>query len=111
MSDDGVIVTTTNDLPGYEVEEVCGAVFGLVVRSRNAFSGMRVAFRALTGSEVKSYTRASAASRGEALARLQAAARARGANAVLAVRFDGGELGPAAGEIAAYGTAVRVRRR
>jgi uncharacterized protein YbjQ (UPF0145 family) len=109
MSDD-VMVVTTNDVPGYEVVEVHGAVFGLVARSRSAFSGLRVGFRSLSGSEVKSYTRASAVSRGEALERLRDAARARGANAVLAMRFDGGELGPVVGEIAAYGTAVRVRR-
>ncbi|HEX5585141.1 MAG TPA: heavy metal-binding domain-containing protein [Gaiella sp.] len=31
MSD--LIVTTMNDLPGYQVEEVFGEVFGLTVRS------------------------------------------------------------------------------
>jgi Putative heavy-metal-binding len=28
-------ISTMNDLPGYDIEEVCGEVFGLTVRSRN----------------------------------------------------------------------------
>ncbi|MDX6553275.1 MAG: hypothetical protein QOH74_1763, partial [Gaiellales bacterium] len=32
---DDIIITTTNDLPGYEVVEVHGEVFGLIVRARN----------------------------------------------------------------------------
>lgn len=109
MSDE-IIVTTTNDLPGYAVEEVFGEVFGLVARSRNAFHNMRVAMRTLSGGEVKAYTKASADSRTEAVARLKDAARARGANAVLAMRYDSNDLGSVVGEVAAYGTAVRVRR-
>ncbi len=30
-----MIISTMNDLPGYEIEEVFGEVFGLTVRSRN----------------------------------------------------------------------------
>ncbi|MGH3791528.1 MAG: heavy metal-binding domain-containing protein [Pseudonocardiaceae bacterium] len=37
-SHDSVLVVTTNDLPGYQINEVFGEVFGLTVRSRNAFS-------------------------------------------------------------------------
>jgi len=33
-----MIITTMNDLPGYEIEEVLGEVFGLTVRSRNVGS-------------------------------------------------------------------------
>jgi uncharacterized protein YbjQ (UPF0145 family) len=35
-------------------------------------------------------------------------ARARGANAVIAMRFDGNEIGDIMSEVAAYGTAVTV---
>ena len=31
-----MILTMMNDLPGYEVTEVIGEVFGITVRSRNA---------------------------------------------------------------------------
>jgi uncharacterized protein YbjQ (UPF0145 family) len=33
-----VLIVTTNDLPGWEIRRVCGEVFGLTVRSRNAFA-------------------------------------------------------------------------
>ena len=33
-----MLVVTTNDLPGWEIQRVCGEVFGLTVRSRNALS-------------------------------------------------------------------------
>src|SRR5947208_3060443 len=36
-----MIVTTMNDIPGYEVEEVFGEVMGLTVRSRNIESVQR----------------------------------------------------------------------
>ena len=31
-----MLTTTMNDLPGYEIEEVFGEVFGLTVRSRHS---------------------------------------------------------------------------
>jgi uncharacterized protein YbjQ (UPF0145 family) len=37
-------------------------------------------------------------------------ARAKGADAVLAMRFDTSEMGPNWTEICAYGTAVRINR-
>jgi uncharacterized protein YbjQ (UPF0145 family) len=33
-----MLVVTTNDLPGWEIQRVRGEVFGLTVRSRHAFS-------------------------------------------------------------------------
>ena len=109
MSDD-IIITTTNDLPGYEVVEVYGEVFGLIVRARNAFSNIGASFRTIAGGEVKGYTKLLADSRIHAVERLKEAAAERGANAVLAMRFDCNEIGGIMSEVAAYGTAVTVRR-
>jgi uncharacterized protein YbjQ (UPF0145 family) len=41
---------------------------------------------------------------------MREAARERGANAVLAMRFDCSEIGDIMSEVAAYGTAVSVER-
>lgn len=106
-----IIIATTNDLPGYEVQEVFGEVFGLIVRSRNMFSNIGATFRTVFGGEVKGYTTLLTDSREHALARLREAAAARGANAVLAMRFDTGDIGQVMNEVAAYGTAVRVVKR
>jgi uncharacterized protein YbjQ (UPF0145 family) len=109
MSDE-IIITTMNDLPGYEVEEVYGEVFGLIVRARNAFSNIGAGLRTIVGGEAKGYTKLLADSRNHAVERLKQAAVERGANAVIAMRFDCNEIGDIMSEVAAYGTAVRVRR-
>lgn len=108
---DNMIVVTTNDLPGYEVTEVYGEVFGLIVRSRNVFSNIGASFRTVFGGEVRGYTRLLSDSREHALARLRQAAADKGANAVLMMRFDSGDIGGVMNEVAAYGTAVKVVRK
>jgi uncharacterized protein YbjQ (UPF0145 family) len=105
-----IIVATTNDLPGYEVVEVYGEVFGLIVRSRNVFSNFGASLRTVVGGEVKGYTKLLADSREQAIARMRDEASKRGANAVLAMRFDSGDIGQVMNEVAAYGTAVRVKK-
>lgn len=105
-----VIVVTTNDIPGYKVVEVYGEVFGLIVRSRNLFSNIGAGFRTIFGGEVKGYTSLLSDSREHALARLREAAAAKGANAVLAMRFDSGDIGGVMNEVAAYGTAVKIAK-
>jgi len=99
-----------NDLPGYQVEEVMGEVFGLTVRSRNVGSQIGASLKSLVGGELKGMTKMLADGRKDATARLVEEAEAQGANAVLAFRFDTSELGSTWTEICAYGTAVRVRR-
>jgi uncharacterized protein YbjQ (UPF0145 family) len=103
-----ILLSTMNDAPGFKVTHVLGEVFGLTVRSRNAFSNMGAGFKALAGGELKGLTTLLQQSRHEALTRLVQEAMARGANAVLAMRFDCNEIGGTASEIAAYGTAVYI---
>jgi uncharacterized protein YbjQ (UPF0145 family) len=62
----------------------------------------------VVGGEVSGYTKLLTNSRNEARARLWSEARAKGANAVIAMRFDCNEIGGIMSEIAAYGTAVTV---
>jgi uncharacterized protein YbjQ (UPF0145 family) len=105
------LVTTTNDLPGYEVTQVLGEVFGLIVRARNAFSNIGASLRTVFGGEAKGYTQLLTDSRNQAIERLKLAAMERGGNAVLAMRFDCNEIADVMSEIAAYGTAVIVRKK
>ena len=48
-----MLISTMNDLPGYEVTEVLGEVFGLTVRSRNVGSQIGASFKSLAGGELK----------------------------------------------------------
>ncbi|OBB66606.1 YbjQ family protein [Mycobacterium sp. 852014-50255_SCH5639931] len=103
-----MLIVTTNDLPGWEIQRVCGEVFGLTVRSRNAFSQMGAGFKAMFGGELAGMTKNLAESRNEAMGRLIDEARKRGGNAIVAMRFDTTEIGDAWTEICAYGTAVQA---
>jgi uncharacterized protein YbjQ (UPF0145 family) len=105
-----VIITTMNDLPGYSVDEVLGEAFGLTVRSRNVGSQIGASFKSLVGGELKGMTKMLADGRKHATERLIEEAEAKGANAIIAFRFDTSELGSTWTEICAYGTAVRVSK-
>lgn len=99
-----------NDLPGYEIVEVLGEVFGLTVRSRNIGSQFGAAIKSIAGGELKGMTKNLVASREDVMGRMVEEARQKGADAVLAMRFDTSEMGGNWTEICAYGTAVRVRK-
>jgi uncharacterized protein YbjQ (UPF0145 family) len=101
-----VLVVTTNDIPGWEIQRVCGEVFGLTVRSRNAFSQMGAGLKSLFGGELQGMTRNLAESRNEVMGRMLEHARAKGGNAVIGMRFDTSEMGDVWTELCAYGTAV-----
>ena len=105
-----MLITTMNDVPGHSVEEVYGEVFGLTVRSRNVGSQIGASLKSLVGGELGGMTKMLAQGREEAIARLTEEAESKGANAIIAMRFDTSELGSTWTEICAYGTAVRIRR-
>jgi uncharacterized protein YbjQ (UPF0145 family) len=105
-----MIVTTMNDIPGYEVDEVFGEVMGLTVRSRNLGSQLGASLKSIVGGELKGMTKALMDSREQVMQRMVDEAESKGANAVIAMRFDTSEMGTNWTEICAYGTAVRVRK-
>jgi len=79
------------------------------VRSRNIGSQIGAGLKSIVGGELKGMTKALADSRLQVIERMSAEAEAKGANAILAMRFDTSELGSMWTEICAYGTAVRIR--
>jgi uncharacterized protein YbjQ (UPF0145 family) len=105
-----LILATTEALQGYEVVEILGLVCGSTVRSRHVGIDVQSAMQNLVGGEVIHYTKLLGEAREQALDRMVAEARARGADAVLALRFSTSEIASGAAEIMAYGTAVKLRR-
>ena len=103
-----MIVVTTNDLPGWQIDEVIGEVWGLTVRSRNAFAQVGAGLKSMFGGELKGMTKALYESRNEVMNRMIEEAESRGANAIVAMRFDTSEMGDVWTEICAYGTAVKA---
>jgi uncharacterized protein YbjQ (UPF0145 family) len=106
-----MLITTGNDLPGYEITEVLGETSGLTVRSRHVGSQIGATLKSLAGGELKGMTRMLAEGREQAIERLVEEAEAKGADAIVAMRFDSSEFMEQATEICAYGTAVRATRR
>ena len=105
-----MIISTMNDLPGYDVTEVLGEVFDLTVRSRNVGSQIGASFKSIVGGELKGMTKALVDSRNQVQQRMVEEALRKGADAILAMRFDTSEMGGNWTEICAYGTAVRIRK-
>jgi uncharacterized protein YbjQ (UPF0145 family) len=105
-----MLITTTNDIPGHEITDVYGEVFGLTVRSRNALSQFGAGLKSIMGGELKGMTKALVDSRNDVIQRMTEEAEAKGANAIVAMRFDTSEMGDTWTEICAYGTAVRINK-
>jgi uncharacterized protein YbjQ (UPF0145 family) len=105
-----MIVTTMNDIPGYAVDEVFGEVMGLTVRSRNVGSQIGAGLKSIFGGELKGMTKSLMDSRKQVMERMIEEAEAKGANAIIAMRFDTSEMAGNWTEICAYGTAVRMHK-
>jgi uncharacterized protein YbjQ (UPF0145 family) len=99
-------ITTGNSFPERETMQTLGEVFGLTVRSRNIGSSIGSGFKSLVGGELKGLTKSLATSRTEAVERMIDEATAKGANAIVAMRFDTSAMGDVFTEVCAYGTAV-----
>ena len=106
-----MLISTADDLPGYEITEVHGEVFGLTVRSRHLGSQIGAGFKSMIGGELKGMTKMLAEGRTEAIERLKEEAEAAGGNAIVTMRFDTSEFMEQGTEICAYGTAVTAVKR
>jgi len=105
----GVIVTTMNDIPGYRVVRVLGTVYGLTVTSRNWGADIGSFLKSAVGGELKYFTTMMYRARNAAVERMVGECMGRGGNAIIAQRFDTGEIKIAA-QTCAYGTACIVEK-
>jgi uncharacterized protein YbjQ (UPF0145 family) len=102
-----MLVVTSNDVPGFEIAAVYGEVFGLTVRAMPLGTAISAGVRAMGGGEIPEMSRLLAECRSEAMSRMVELAKTRGANAIVAMRFDTGSVQQLM-EVCAYGTAVWV---
>jgi uncharacterized protein YbjQ (UPF0145 family) len=100
------ILTTFEAPPGSQIARVLGPCWGITVRSRSVVGTACAGCQQIFGGEISALTTLATESRNEAMTRLEQHAMGMGANAVLAMRFDSGELMQNTNEIVAYGTAV-----
>jgi uncharacterized protein YbjQ (UPF0145 family) len=103
-----MIVTTGNDVAGRPVAGYLGVVRGIVVRSPSIAQGFLGGLKQIVGGNIESYAEVCEAAREEAFQRMVRHAQERGADAVIAVRYDATEFSQGVTEVLAYGTAVKL---
>lgn len=109
MAKSSITVTTANNLEGYEIAEYLGVVRGIVVRAQTISQGIRGAFSSIFGGNIRAYEEVCEQARSEAFARLVEHAQDKGADAIIAMRYDATEFAQGVTEVLAYGTAVKLR--
>lgn len=105
------ITTTENNLPDYEVISRLGVVRGITVRSRSVFGNVGARFQQFFGGEISLLTDLCEQTRAEAFSIAIDHAKALGANALVAIRYDATEIMSGVSEVLCYGTALRVTAR
>jgi uncharacterized protein YbjQ (UPF0145 family) len=104
-----ISVTTGNSLEGYEIEEYLGIVRGIVVRAQTISQGIRGALSSILGGNIRAFEEVCEHARSDAYTRMVEHAIERGADAVIAMRYDATEFAQGVTEVLAYGTAVKLR--
>ncbi len=104
-----MLVSNTETIAGYTIQELKGLVQGNTVRAKHAGRDIAASFKNFVGGELKGYTELLTESRREAMSRMLAQAEELGANAVVNVRFTTSAVTSGASELYAYGTAVIVQ--
>ena len=103
-----MLMTSSDNVPGREIEETIGLVTANAVRSRHIGRDILASFKNIIGGEIGAYTQLLRESREQAFAELTATAEAEGADAIVGVRMATSAIASGAAEILVYGTAVRL---
>lgn len=103
-----MIVTSGNDIANRTIASYLGIVRGIVVRSPSITQGFLGGLKQMVGGNIESYAQVCETAREEAFQRMVQHAEERGANAIIAVRYDATEFAPSVTEVLAYGTAVKL---
>lgn len=106
-----MIVTSGNDVSGKSITSYIGVVRGIVVRSPSIGQGLLGGLKTIVGGNIEAYAEVCEAARQEAYDRMVQHAQERGADAVVAFRYDATEFSQGVTEVLAYGTAVKLAQR
>lgn len=108
---DKKLVTTAFEINGYRIVENYGVVRGITVRSRNIFANIGASFQTLFGGNISLYSELCERAREEAFEIMIEHAAAKGANAIIGMRYDANDIMAGVTEVLAYGTAVRMEKQ
>jgi len=102
------MVTTIENMPGREIKEVLGVVFGSCVQMKHIGKDIRAMGRNILGGEATAYTELMEESLRTAMQRMIKDAEKLGADAVIGMRYATAQTMHGAAELIAFGTAVRT---
>ena len=105
-----MIITTGNEVAGYEIVEYLGIVRGIVVRATGIGRGIVDGIKSIAGGNIEEFTHVCEKARIEASNRMLAHAKQIGANAIIGMRYDSTEFAKGSTEVLAYGTAVKLHK-
>jgi uncharacterized protein YbjQ (UPF0145 family) len=106
MTQNEMLIASSEQVAGRTIMRTLGLVQGNSVQVRNVGRDIQASIRTVFGGRVGVYSELLEKSREEAIGIMVEAARARGANAVVAVRLATAQVMRGAAEVLAYGTAV-----
>ena len=101
-----MLMTTTDVIPG-KAYTVLGLVMGSYVNTKNIGHDIGASLKTLVGGELKSYTKMMDEARDQAFSKMEANARAIGADAIIGIRITSSAMMQGASEVLAYGTAIK----
>ena len=104
------MITSANELPGYRITRNVGIVRGIIVRSTGIARGFLGGIRSIAGGNIPEYAAVCDEAREHSYDLMVDHARAFGADAIIAVRYDATEFMPGTTEVLAYGTAVKLEK-
>ena len=101
-------VTTAMGFDRYRIVQHRGVVRGIVVRSRSVVGTLGASIQTLFGGNITLYTELCERARQDAFDLMLRHGGGVGANAIIAMHYDGNEVAPGVTEVLAYGTAVVI---
>ena len=104
-------ITTQDEFADYEIVQTLGLVRGNTIRARHVGKDIIAGLRGVVGGEISEYTKMLAESREQALDRMIAHAKEKGADGIVCVRFTTSAVTQGAAELLAYGTAVKLKKK
>ena len=101
-----MILVNTDYITGKECE-MLGLVCGSTIQTKNIGRDITQSFKTLVGGELKAYNDMMNKARALATKRMVEEAEAKGADAVINIRYSSSSIMQGAAEVVAYGTAVK----
>ena len=101
-----MILVNTDYITGKELE-MLGLVCGSTIQTKNIGRDITQSFKTLVGGELKAYNDMMNKARALATKRMVEEAEAKGADAIINIRYASSAIMQGAAEVVAYGTAVK----